>query len=258
MAVWNTGVGGWDPGQYLSQARSSLLSAQFDLILVSLYMGNDVLKREFGELPPRTPDEVHSFRFPRDLSSRELVGAWLYPINDFFETRSHLFTLAKTQAQLLRVRLGLSAAYFPAEFNTHYGKSADWVRTRDACDSIVLLATHYHTPTVFILIPHVLEVDTSQIGSTLSAYGLSRDSVDVEQPTRRLSALLAERRIEYVDALPAFRAARARGDELYGEVDSHLTPVGHQTLFAAIRPIVSTYLSRKPLVERGRGDSRVH
>ncbi len=117
VAVRNTGVGGWDPPQYLMEARREVGREPLDLVLVSVYLGNDVVSRRIERYPPGPPVDApfHQLRLPRRLTYGELVDAVFYPINDFLKARSHLFVLVKKEASTLRMRLGLTAEYFPDE-----------------------------------------------------------------------------------------------------------------------------------------------
>src|SRR6266516_3444108 len=90
VAVRNSGVGGWDPPQYLMEARRVLARDRFDLALVSVYLENDVVQA-MQTYPPRPPAVVHPLRLPRRPTWAEFVDAVLYPINDFLEVRSQLF-----------------------------------------------------------------------------------------------------------------------------------------------------------------------
>src|SRR5207247_748392 len=53
IAVRNGGVGGWDPLQYLMEARRRLGREGFDLVIVAVYRGNDVFSRRIERYPPR-------------------------------------------------------------------------------------------------------------------------------------------------------------------------------------------------------------
>jgi len=98
--VDNTGVGGWDPNHYLLEAKRALVASPYDLGIVLLYVGNDIVTTIADSYPARQPSQPHNFRLPRAVSSKELVDAILYPINDTLETRSHLFQLAKNNIQV--------------------------------------------------------------------------------------------------------------------------------------------------------------
>src|SRR6266487_1448811 len=55
VAVRNSGVGGWDPPQYLMEARRELARERFDVVLVSVYLGNDVVTRRVERYAPGPP-----------------------------------------------------------------------------------------------------------------------------------------------------------------------------------------------------------
>ena len=113
VAVWNAGVDGWDPPQYYMRARSLLDQYPFDLVIVALYLGNDVVEQRRDVIPPREPNKRHLIRFPRTLAWGEIIDAVLYPTNDFLETRLHLFVFLKIRLHTLLMRADLTAQDVP-------------------------------------------------------------------------------------------------------------------------------------------------
>src|SRR5205807_8247065 len=101
-----TGWGGGEPPQYLMEARREVGREPFDVVLVSVYLGNDVVLRRVERYPPGPPVDApfHRLRLPRRLTYGELVDAVFYPINDFLKARSHLFVFVKQRASTLRMR----------------------------------------------------------------------------------------------------------------------------------------------------------
>src|SRR5437867_1962717 len=161
VGVRNGGGGGWDPLQYLMEARRRLGREGFDLVIVAVYLGNDVVSRRIERYPPRTPveDSIHRFRVPQRLRYREFVDAVLYPINDFLQARSQLFNLLKQQAATLRMRLGLTAVSFPADLLRREANSPRWAVTAQICRDIARLARAHGAPTLFVLTPAPFPVD---------------------------------------------------------------------------------------------------
>ncbi|MFQ5688787.1 MAG: SGNH/GDSL hydrolase family protein [Gemmatimonadota bacterium] len=242
VSVRNTAVGGWSPEQYAYQARESMVEEDFDLALVFLYLGNDIVSRRTGPLPPRAPKEVHHLRFPRSLARRELVRALLYPVNDFLEVRSHLFVLLKNRASGLRMKLGMTAAYFPTALLRSEAASPRWTLTAQLCEEIAASARAREVPLLFVLIPAPIQIDRTAFDEYARGFDIDPATVDLDQPDRRLGEELTVRRLRFVDLLPAFQDASRRGEKLYGEVDKHLTRAGHEVAERAIEPAVRELL----------------
>ena len=100
VAITNTGVNGWGPNHYLIKARAELARQPYSLVLVFLFMGNDI------------EDELVS-HYSAGVGEPSLPsGNWrtrlLWPVNEWIEQRSHLFVLARHRARLLLVRFKLS------------------------------------------------------------------------------------------------------------------------------------------------------
>ena len=238
VGVRNSGVGGWDPDQYLIRARAVLATSPFDLVVVALYVENDAIDYWRKRVPARVPVEVHPFRIPRRLSMAEFKDALFYPINDLLEVRSHLFIFLKNRLQTLRMRWGLTAAYFPRVYRRSEADSPRWDNTAAICAEIAALARQRKVPVLFVLIPAPHQVDSRVFLDYVRGFDIDTTQVDLSQPTRRLEQSLKAKGLVVVDALPTFLEAHGRGLVLYGKVDNHLSPAGHETLAALLEPRV--------------------
>jgi hypothetical protein len=237
-AVWNTGVAGWDPPQYFLQARRALAAGPFDLVLVAVFLGNDVVTRR-QIYPPREADRQHDFRFPRRLAYSEFVDALLAPVNDLLEARSHLFVFLKNRSQTLLMHFGLTAVELPSELRRSESQSPRWGVTADILADIDSLATKHGTPALFVLIPAVEEVDPELLQLRARAFGVDTSALDLDQPDRLLGLELQRRKLTVVSLLKPLREAQSRGVSLYGQVDKHPSADGHRVMWDAIAPALA-------------------
>ena len=251
VTVVNTGVGGWDPPQYFLQARALLARRSFDLVLIALYVGNDVVRRRVAAYPPRAPAEVHRFRVPRRLRWSEVVDALLYPINDFLVVRSQLVLFLKSRLHTTLTRLHLASVYFPEVLLRREAASPRWAVTAEICRDIADLAARAGTPTLVALVPTSYQASPGGFDAFLRAFAIAADSVDLDQPSRLMRRALEQRHVRVLDALPAFRTAERPGRPLYGSVDGHLSPAGHDVLERVLEPAVGAALRRRGLPLNG-------
>ena len=258
VAVRNTAVGGWDPPQYLLQARRQIGRESYGLVLVSVFMGNDVVAQRVERYPPGPPVDLpfQPLRLPRHLTYREFVSAVLYPINDFLKARSHLFVFLKTRAAALRMRAGLSADYFPDDLLRREASSPRWTVTAQMLRDIRDLAQAHHMPTLFALIPAAFQVDTAAFHRALRGYNIDPTAVDLDQPERLLSDAMRAYGLDVIDVLPEFRQGEHDGRRLYGTVDPHLSPEGHELLEQLLEPAIMARLARAPHIDCKNGGSR--
>jgi hypothetical protein len=243
LCVVNTGVGGWGPNHYYMQARAELRRHNYSLGVVCLYVGNDVVSRFDTNLSPRAPVERHMFRIPRSLVLSEWRDAVFYPVNDFLETRSHLFLFLKMRGQTLLSRAGLTAEYFPPIFNISYAQSSAWATTADICYRIKLLFDERSIPTLFVLIPAPYQVHDEVFRDFVRGFGIDERSVDLMRPNRILAEQLSRRGITLLDPLLAFRAKASHGKTLYGKIDNHFNEEGHRALCEFLFPYAVQALS---------------
>lgn len=243
VAVRNAGVSSWDPPHYLIRAGSALQNETFDLVLVMLYLGNDVVTNRVERYQPRRFSDIHRLRVPKEISRSEMVDAVLYPINDFLEVRSHFFIFLKTRAEAIRMRLGLAAVDFPTELLLSESASTRWDITAEICRDIAKLANEHDASVLFAFIPAPFQVDRQEFELAVKGLGVDPEAVDLDQPNRLLGAAFRARELPLVDVLDVFREAHAAGKQLYGRVDRHLSPEGHAVLENALESRVYELMS---------------
>ena len=257
VAVRNAGIGGWDPDQYLLRARALLPAADYDAVVVAVYLGNDVLERAREHVPPRQPVRRYELRIPRGLSRSDLVDAVVRPLNDLLEVRSHLFLFIKNRLQQLRMRTGLAALTFPPAFLTETADSQQWDVTAGLLERIDSLARSHGSPTLFVLIPAPFQIDRDDLMRYVQGYGIDPGGIDLEQPNRMLMNELEQRGLDAIDLLPSLRRAHEEGTRLYGSVDPHFTPEGNRLFAVRVMPEVLALLAdaadtTEPGVSRSR------
>lgn len=236
VAVRNAGVAGWGPAQYLLRTRSLVARDTFALVVVGVFVGNDAVLDRRDYVPPRAPAQRARFRFPRRPSATEMVNALAKPLNDALEVRSHLYILVKNQLGVLRMRLGLTADYLPDEYRRTELDSPRWRVTASVARELAAVAAARGIPTLFMLIPEQFQVDEAQLARYLRGFGIDPATVDADQPSRELYRAFRAESLEVVDALPAMRGAAAKGAVLFGAVDHHFSPTGHEVLARLVTP----------------------
>lgn len=244
VVVRNAGVGGYGPNHYLLLTRRALARAPFALVVATLFVGNDAIDTRVDYLPPRTPVERQQFRFPRALGRSELVSALLAPMNDALEVRSHLFVLVKNQLATVRMRMGLTADYLPLAYQRAEAASPRWSVTAALSHDLAAAAKAHGAPTLFVLIPERFQVYEDEFARYITGFSVDPATLDLDQPSRLLAESLRAEGLLVVDALEEFRAVRGDGPRLFGTVDQHLSPRGHEVLAHIIDRAVATLVPK--------------
>ncbi len=99
-------------------------------------------------------------------------------------------------------------------------------------------------PTLFFLIPAPYQADTAAFRRALRGFKVDPAAVDLDQPNRLLAQAMHAYGLDVLDVLADFRQAEASGSRLYGSVDLHLSPEGHDLLERLVEPGVVARLSR--------------
>ena len=257
IEVVNTGVAGWGPSHYLLKAEEEFEQSQYDLVLVFLYMGNDVEQQRITAFEPKQPATRHSFRIPHNLTVREIIDSFLYPLNDYLEVHSHLFVLIRNsfpdvKSILVALRhadkrqsIDPAIVYQDAVIHRSQASSTRWTITADTCAEIARLASEHGAPTIFVLLPAREWIVDGAFEQTVQQFGLEPTDFDLTQPARLLEEEFDERDLITINMMEAFEKAAANGTpDLYGAVDTHFGPSGHRLVAEVTAAKISTLVMR--------------
>ncbi len=242
VRVVNSGVGGWGPDHYRLATRAELARRPYDLVVVFLFRGNDIVDARVETHPPWQTGEAYRLRWPRSFSRGEILTAWLYPTNNFLEKRSHLFMLARREAWQVLMRMGLSARGLPAADLRSMAKSPRWQVTGEICAEIAAEARRHGAETLFVLLPGAYHADPELGRAYAAALGLAPDEIDFEQSSRLLGAELTRQGLRFIDLTAPLRELTAAGTATHGKVDTHLSPAGHAAIARELHEPVSQLL----------------
>jgi hypothetical protein len=242
VAVRNAGVGGYAPNQYAVLARRLLGREHFAMVLIMVCLQNDVEPRH-RIWAAQLPHMDHPLRVPNGLTSGELIDALAYPINDFLEQRSHLFTLARYGFRTALMRLHLSPLPLPTLYLKHRAMDPAWDSTVVILHEIGSMATARGVPVLYVLLPSSFQVDTAEWARYVRAFRVDTTDVDLNQPNRRIGGGLRGLGDSVIDATPTLAAAVRSGIQTHGRLDPHLTPEGHALVARLIEPSVGALIA---------------
>lgn len=241
----NTGVNGWNPNHYYMQARHSLARENHDLGIVFLCIQNDCVGWINSTFRSRLGLRHHKLKIPRLFEWKEWVDSLLYPLNDYFEGRSHLFLFIKSRSRLLLARFGLTAYYFPEIFLQKNIESERWKVTTEICSNIHKEFLKRDIPVFFVLLPTKYQVYPDEFEIYVKMFNINKKEVDLELPNKMLRKAFESMSLPLLDPLVPMRRKGALGLKMYGGVDPHLNKAGHGMIAFHILPTVENYLAHK-------------
>jgi hypothetical protein len=247
VAVRNAAVGAWDPPHYLIKIRRALDREPADLAVVALYLGNDIVDWNIDAFDPRDPTPRPEFRLPRSLGPGAWIEGILRPADFHLRRVSHLHVLARSRLLELRMRLGLSAIYFPEEFLASEADSFRWDLTEEILGNVAAEAQARNVPLVFVMLPTHFQVERGRLEQHLRVHGLDPAEVRIDQPNEILGERLRRRGLTVLDPLPDLRAAYEDGERLYGGVDPHFSAAGHRVTWTHVADTLAALLRSAPL-----------
>jgi hypothetical protein len=210
--VYNFGVSGTGPREYLAILRQHVWTYQPDVVLLCLFVGNDIT--ESLPTPRHLEPRQHALyilltRTMRFLGDRSRQGERAASAG---AERLTAGTLSEENFRDVEARrLAVCLQHPSASLERKWQRSLGWL------DQIVHQCSQHQVPLAVVLIPDEFQVNPAVLADTLTAAPWQREDLDIELPQRRLGAFFAERGVPCLDLLPAFQGVPAT----YAVRDTH-------------------------------------
>lgn len=198
--VYNFGVSGAGPREYYTILKEHALAFQPDLVLVSLFVGNDIT--ESLATPRGLDPRRHYLYLLFDRGLRLLKERWRRGDEGQRSIEDRLTAGALAPATFREVEARRLAVCLDPE---PPGLERKWQRALGYLDRIVTDCQRQHVPVACVLIPDEFQVNPNVLADALQGTQTDVHSVDLERPQRRLLAFFAERRVPCLDLLPTFQ-----------------------------------------------------
>jgi hypothetical protein len=223
--VYNFGVSGTGPREYLTILRRDVWRYRPDLVLVSIFVGNDI---------------TESMATPRHLDPRQsatyllLTRGWrLFRARWAGSERTACTeeqacttglpaeTFREIESRRLEVCLRLPTPALERK----------WKSALAYLSEIASECRCHHVPLGAVLIPDEFQVNGAVLAQALKCRGLGRDDVDLKMPQRRLRDFFADQGVPCLDLMPAF----ATEVDTYAPRDTHWNVRGNHLAARRIR-----------------------
>ncbi|MEO7272754.1 MAG: hypothetical protein ABIX28_15415 [Vicinamibacterales bacterium] len=233
--VINAGVQGYGPVEELLFFRSIAATVQPDLVLETVFVGNDA--EEAVRSAPRLRGDA-----------RPAARA----VAESMTTRLRRIVRRSMVLQLLRLRVvsaterfrGVLAAPEPplqSYAATPAPRIAEGLEvTRQCVREISALAAANGARTAIALMPARFQVDDPDYGRLKEAVAAAGGDLQRDAASARFAAALAPLALPQLDLLPALRRALP-GTDLFFQETVHLTPRGHEVVAAALDAFIAEH-----------------
>jgi hypothetical protein len=210
--VYNFGVSGTGPREYLAILRRDVWTYRPDLVLVSVFVGNDITE---WMATPRHLDPRHfalclfatrTGRLIREQRRMEPSHAEA-PAAERLAPGLSDESFREVEARRLAVCLNPAPPALERK----------WRRTLGYLDQIITDCRQHQVPVAVVLIPDEFQVNPAVLAEALPQAYLDRNALDLTGPQRRLVEFCARRGVPCLDLLPAFAAV----EDTYAPRDTH-------------------------------------
>jgi lysophospholipase L1-like esterase len=241
--VLNAGVGGWGNGQELTYLREEGYRYQPDLVVVMLFLGNDIYDNSYAlQGSPKNPHEPYfvfrdngSFE-PMEFRTRKPED--VNPIVGLLRERSLLWNVFETGV-LVKLDQGEDDDELRANrFNlnkmiVHAVKPSDkqadaWRTTLTLLQRIRQLGEERGFQTAVVIAPASFQVYDTDWDNLLKDNKLKTDDWSQDLPNSVLASNASTIGAPMLDLLPTLRAEAPSSPRLYLPYDKHWTSAGHE------------------------------
>jgi hypothetical protein len=223
--VLNFGVSGTGPREYALILQQHVWMYQPDLVLVSLFVGNDIT--EWLPTPRHMDPRRHALYLLLARGSK-LVREWWRAERPPSQGEPDRLTAGRLSEETFREvearRLTVCLKDTPAALETK------WRRALGYCSDIIDDCRKRHVTVAFVLIPDLFQVDAKVLGEALEAGPFERNALDLDLPQLRLRGFFAERGVPCLDLRPVFSGV----DDAYALRDTHWNVCGNRLAATAI------------------------
>lgn len=235
VEVINMGVAGTEPRDYLAILAEEGLAYGPDLVLVGFYIGNDFEARARKPYEHSFVATLGNFLWTLGRSGRRVVinGE---PTSGAYDDDAP----GMEEEAFRRIVMGRASIYVGdgTALGGAAARAAGYVREmRD-------LATAAGAGFLVVLLPDETQVDEALQRDVARAWGMRREEIDFERPTRVITEALAREGIPTLDLLPAFRREGAR-QRLYKPQDTHWNVEGNRLAATTMAPVIRELLGRR-------------
>jgi hypothetical protein len=210
--VYDFGVSSAGPREYLSILRQHVWQFQPDLVLVSIFVGNDIT--ESLPTPRHLDPRQHSLYLLLTRGGRLLRERWRRgsPPPQSMPDRLNVGALSRETFRQVEARR-LAVCQTPPTPDLE----KKWRRAFSYLDRIIKECGNRSVPVAFVLIPDEFQVNPQVLAEARAMAPMGGSAIDLELPQRRLGAFFAERGVPWLDLLDAFK----RATDTYAPRDTH-------------------------------------
>lgn len=246
VEILNAGIPGVGPDWYYLFLKESATKLSPDLIVVGLYLGNDLTdyayfdtsKRDENGLPTKIGT---SFEYvDADHTRRTSATPWQYTL-PFFRT-SHLFIAIANRISpptITEIALSMngSGCYLKRECTE---SDSDIKKTAILARSMADIADSYHIPIVFVLLPWEAQLSRN-LNMASGGYLLAASKAQRHALSDKVGGALKNQNILYIDLLEAFDAHPST-EAVYTPIDYHWNATGHRIAAEYLAPKLQAIL----------------
>jgi hypothetical protein len=224
VEVYNFGVAGTGPREYLSILRRDVWLFQPDLILVSIFVGNDITESL------ATPRHLDPRQHALYLLCQKSWRLWWGSNHDNTEAgvldRCKAPPLSREAFREIEARrLAVCRRSIPASVEKK------WTRAFAYLDSIIGDCRQRGVPLAVALIPDEFQVNPKVLADALAEAGVGADAADIGLPQARLRAFFHHREVPCLDLLDAFTQV----PDTYAPCDTHWNILGNRLAAEQLR-----------------------
>lgn len=236
IEIIKAGTPGIGPQAYLNILEKEGLKYSPDMVLVCIFIGNDINDIRLSASPPSVSDSIR-IKAPdqhKQVSATVKEGKSTTAIKDFLRRHVHLYSFVVDRLksipsisrflQMNNLASGLIGGYVIDILKKDYSNEykAKW----DEAFNSLMKMKELNSNMIICIIPSREQIDSLRLSKALAQLGYNKEDIDIEHPNRLIKEFCVANGLLCIDMLPSFR--KASGKQLYFEIDPHFNKEGHK------------------------------
>ncbi len=237
VKVLNAGVGGYNTVQAVDTLELYLKSFDVDLVVLGFFAGNDVYGNEQDIFGYDVVDGCLKVRPVEGIGVKHFLRTNFVSYN-FFAEKIRAVPLLRDFFMVIGLMSEKRSAPYMLSLESG-GLVSSWKATEEQFDRLQGIAEDNNVLVIVVVIPSSFQVSDILLKQSLDAYGVSEEGFVYDYPETMLAGFVEEKpNLVLVFLLEEFRKSK---EELFFEIDPHLTKEGH----ALTAKIIITLLEEK-------------
>jgi len=237
IEIIKAGTPGTGPQAYYNILEKEGLKYEPDLVLVNIFVGNDINDIRLSAVNSSNTDTTHTYNTSVNSNKTAVANKEknknISSTKNFLRRHVHLYSFVVDRLKSIpairhflqksKIASGIIGAYVIDILRKDYTDEykAKWEEAYNTLKRMKLLNDNL----VICIIPSREQLDEERLNTALDLLGYKKEDIDIEHPNRLIKEFCVQNNLLCIDLLPVFKESGNKS--LYFDIDPHFNREGH-------------------------------